>query len=155
MRRTLAFLVIATSSLASAESKAPAAPAFTNAAATALVEAQLVQPLAAKDSERSKFSRARAPATARRVRVIDQAPQQDASGKAFVRFAVDERYGWFDEEDEAAWNQDQITGCAYVDAKEVFIERGGKIHPAAARLGKKTKAAASSTCQPTARVVAR
>ncbi|MDX2091801.1 MAG: hypothetical protein SFX73_28325 [Kofleriaceae bacterium] len=154
MRRTLALLVITTSSLAFAETAPNKAPSFTNPTAVALIEDQLLRPLAAKDSERSKFSRARVPATARRVRVLDRAALVDATGKAFVRFAVDERYGWFDANDDDSWNASEITGCAYLEAREVFIERGGKIHPAAARLGKKTKPVAGA-CEPSAQVVTR
>lgn len=153
MRRTLVCLVLATSSLASAESKATA-PSFANAAATELVEAQLIRPLVAKEESRSKFSRARVPASVRRVRVLDRAPVVDASGNAFVRFAVDEKYGWAAEDEDSKWSQNQITGCAYVEAKEVFIDRGGKIHPAAARLGKKTKPAAKGVCEPSTQLAA-
>jgi hypothetical protein len=120
-----------------------------------MIKTQLLRPLDAKDNERSKFSRARVPATARRLRVLDSTPMVDAAGKTFVRFAVDEKYGWFAKDDATAWRANQITGCAYLEANEVFVERGGKIHPAAARLGKKTKPVASTVCQPSTRVVAR
>lgn len=148
-------LVLATSSLVSAAPEAQARPARAPTAAS-LVEEQLIRPLEAKEVGRSKFSRARQPATARRVRMIDLAPQRDASGRTFVRFVVDERFGFFGGDDEEdSWSKDAITGCAYVDSREVFVKRGNAFHPAESRLGKKTKAAAGSVCNAAAKVVAR
>src|SRR5215831_17051047 len=62
--------------------------------AEALVSRELIQPLAAKESGSSRFSRGRLPAQARRVRVLDEHPQKDARGGDFVRFAVDARHGF-------------------------------------------------------------
>jgi hypothetical protein len=155
MHRSLAALVLAISNLASA---APEAHASTvDKTAVALVEQQLVQPLAAKENARSKFSRARQPAAARRVRVLDTAALHDTAGKAFVRFAVDEKHGWFDDDEDGdeGWMKDQITGCVYVDSREVFVQRGREIHPAAAKLGKRTKAADASVCHAETKVVSR
>lgn len=155
MHRSLAALVLVVSNLASAAPEARTSAV--DKSAVALVEQQLVQPLAAKENERSKFSRARQPAAARRVRVLDTAALHDSAGKAFVRFAVDERHGWFDDDDKSdeGWMKAQITGCVYVDSREVFVQRGREIHPAAAKLGKKTKAAAASVCHAEAQVVRR
>lgn len=154
MHRSLAVLVLAVSSLASANPEAkPTSPELQQA--VALVDSELVRPLAHKEQARSKFSRARPPAAQRRVRPLELA--RDNAGKSFVTFAVDERHGWFDDDDgdEDKWIKDQIVGCAYLDSREVFIKRGKAFHPAAAKLGKKTKAAPTSTCQAAARVVAR
>lgn len=114
--------------------------------AAALVTAKLIEPLAAKDSHRSKFSRARLPPTARRVRVLDEAPQHDSEGNAFYSFAVDQRHGWSND-DHAKWSTASLTGCVYPDSSEVFIKRGKSFHPAIAATGKKTKAAPERTCQ--------
>lgn len=154
MRRMLTVLVLAASNLASAAPE-PQAARSESPTAVALVEEQLVRPLVAKEAGRSKFSRARPPAAAHRVRVIDPAPQRDSRGKAFVRFAVDERFGWFADDDEAQWSKDQITGCAYLDSREVLVQRGSAFHPAASKLGKKTKAAPAGACTVAARVVTR
>lgn len=78
------------------------------------------------------------------MRVLDEKPQQDSAGNSFFAFSVDSRRGWSD--DETAWNKNAITGCVYLERGEVFIKRGKAFHPAAAAIGKKTKAAPSGTC---------
>lgn len=88
------------------------------------------------------------------MRILDDKPQQDSVGSAFLTFAVDTRHGWGDDE-ESHWTKAAITGCVYPDRGEVFIKRGKAFHPAAAALGKKTKAAPERTCQPAAQVSAR
>ena len=111
-----------------------------------LVNTRLIKPLIAKENDQSKFSRARLPPSERRVRVLRETPQQDTAGKAFFAFAVDERRGWSDNDDEDLWTKDRITGCVYPGSGEVFIKRGNAFHPAIAATGKKTKAAPASTC---------
>ena len=150
----LAATLVLTSSLASAGSKAApnsAAKAEPNAA-VALVTDRVVQPLVAKDRERSKFSRARLPPSERRVRLLDDKPQQDSKGDTFVTFAIDSRHGWGsggddDADDDANWTKAAITGCVYPTRGDVFIKRGKAFHPPAAALGKKTKAAPQATCR--------
>ena len=132
-----------TSNQVSAGSNAAPKPATPTTPAS-LVTAKLIQPLAAKETEHSKFSRARLPPSERRVRVLDEKPQQDTGGDAFYTFAVDEKRGW---SDDSAWNKAKITGCVYPDRGEVFIKRGNAFHPAVAATGKKTKAAPERTCQ--------
>ena len=61
--------------------------------ATAVVEKQLVKPLAEKEARRSRFSRAYIPPQARRVRVVDHERSTDGRGAEFLPFAVDERPG--------------------------------------------------------------
>lgn len=141
MRRYLFIVttIALTSSLALAESDS--APT-----AVSLVEAQVLAPLAAKDGHRSKFSRSRLSPSERRVRVLDKTPQRDSAGKAFVAFEIDERRGWHSSEDN--WNTATISGCVYSERGDVFIKRGNAFHPAAAALGKKTKAAPNTTCHP-------
>lgn len=114
--------------------------------ATSLVEAQLIQPLAAKDRKQSRFSRARLPPAERRVRMANDKPQRDSTGEAFVTFAIDSRGGW-DDSSDAPWQTATITGCVYPGRGDVFIKRGNAYHPAAAALGKKTKPSSSTTCR--------
>ena len=115
--------------------------------ALAHVESNLVEPLTAKESARGKFSRARMPAQARRVRILDEQPSKDAKGIAFVRFAVDARYGYIANDDERQWRRDDITGCVYLDKSQIFVKSGDQYRPAAFLLGKNLKAAAQTTCQ--------
>jgi hypothetical protein len=121
----------------------------------ALVNTQLIQPLAAKEREQSKFSRAMPPPSARRVRLLDEKPQQDSAGDAFFAFEVDARRGWSDDEGEAKWSKATITGCVYPGRSEVFIKRGKAYHPAAAAIGKKTKPAPDHTCHAATQLSAR
>ena len=136
------------SSLASAGSS-------TTPTSVSLVDKQLIQPLAAKDRNQSKFSRARLPPSERRVRVLDEKPQQDSAGDAFFAFAIDARHGWGDDEGEASWTKASITGCVYPGRGEVFIKRGNAFHPARAAIGKKTKAAPERTCHAATQLSAR
>ena len=118
-------------------------------AAQALVERTLVGPLAAKESERGKFSRASLPPQERRVRIPDEQLHKDAAGDSFVTFAVDARHGVFAAKNDSSWNLAAISGCVYVDRGEVFVKSGDRYRPAAFLLGKNLKPAAERTCQPT------
>ena len=114
----------------------------------ALVSRDLIQPLAVKEGSQSKFSRARLPPQARRVRILDDKPQKDAQGDAFVRFAVDARHGFHTADgDGPPWRLATITGCVYLARNQVFVQRGDQFRPAAFLLGKNVKAAPESTCQ--------
>jgi hypothetical protein len=119
-------------------------------AAEALVSRELIQPLAAKERNGSRFSRARLPPQERRVRLLDEQPRKDALGSTFVRFAVDARHGIHAraDNDESQWRRATITGCVYVDRSQVFVKNGDEYRAAAFLLGKNLKAAAESTCQP-------
>ena len=118
--------------------------------AQALVGRELTQPLAAKESERSRFSRAAPPQRQLRVRILDGQPSKDAVGNAFVRVAVDARYGFHAPDDDggSGWRLDTFVGCAYPDRSQVFVKKGDEYRPAAFLLGKNVKAAAETTCQP-------
>ena len=116
--------------------------------AQALVSRELTQPLAAKESERSRFSRASLPAQERRVRILDDQASQDAAGNSFVRFAVDARHGFREPGDAEGWRLATIVGCVYPDRSQVFVKKGDEFRPAAFLLGKHVKAAAETTCQP-------
>lgn len=128
------------------------------------VRTSLLQPLAAKERERSRFSRARLPATARRIRVLDAEPKKDDKGQSFQAFAIDARHGWDDFEElevqpkaapEKAWRKDAIVGCVYAATGEVFVKKGEEYRHAAVLLGKKTAAAEKHICQPAAGELAR
>ena len=123
--------IVLASNLALAGSK-------TTPTTVSLVTERLIQPLAAKDQNQSKFSRARLPPAERRVRMLDVTKQQDSAGNAFFAFAVDARHGWSDD-DGKNWTKAAFTGCVYPDSGDVFIKRGKAYHPAAAAVGKKTK----------------
>jgi hypothetical protein len=111
-------------------------------AAEVVVQKKLLQPLAMKEREHSKFSRARLPPQERRLRL--QQAATDAAGATFYVFAVDDRHGFAEESD--AWNTDVIVGCVYPERTEVFVKRGDEHRPAALLLGKKAKAAPAGTC---------
>jgi hypothetical protein len=102
----------------------PATPTKVQQAASALVDKQLVQPLKKSEAKRKRFSRS-SPPKARRVRVIDAVAMMDVHGKQFVRFAVDARYSWDDDE---TWEEGMYTGCVYVDQKQVFVDYGADLH---------------------------
>ncbi len=133
MRRSLLFVCLLLSSLAFAEAEADA---------KSLVSTQLIKPLVAKEEKTSRFSRKMPAPLSRQVRVDDTA-KRDAQGRTFVTFSVDARHDWDDDE----WRKDVMTGCVYAGEKLVFVKRGADFHPAAAMAGKKTKAAASGTCE--------
>jgi hypothetical protein len=65
----------------------------------------------------------------RRVRLTQATTSVDKRGRAFVPFAVDVRFG-----DE--WRQNDIVGCVYRGAGELFVKRGDAYRPAAFLFGK-------------------
>ncbi len=147
--------VLVSSRMTFAESPAaneapPEAKSAEAKAAELLVSRELIQPLAARDTSNSRFSRAALPPQERRVRILDEQPTKDALGNGFVRFAVDTRHGIHVRPagDESQWRRAAITGCAYVDRSQVFVKNGDAYRAAAFLLGKKLKAAAETTCQP-------
>lgn len=133
-----------------ASGSAPDAKTAQAKTAQALVSRELTQPLAAKESNRSRFSRASLPAQERRVRILDEQPSKDTAGNSFVRFAVDARHGFRapGDDDESGWRLATIVGCVYPDRSQVFVKKGDEYRPAAFLLGKDVKAAAAATCQP-------
>jgi hypothetical protein len=93
------------------------------------VEEKLVKPLAEKENERSRFSRARLPPSARRVRITQATPTLDKNGREYVSFAVDVRYG-------PEWTENDIVGCAYPKSGALLVKRGNEYRPATILLGK-------------------
>jgi hypothetical protein len=95
--------------------------------ASALVQKELLQPLKKSESRRKSFSRAAPVPKERRIRILDQAALTDARGRHFVRFAIDARYRGGE---PGEWYEDTYVGCAYLDEKKVFIQRGDAYYPA-------------------------
>lgn len=104
------------------------------------VEKGLLEPLAQKEKERSRFSRARMPPQERRVRVTQAAVTLDASGRAYMAFAVDVRHG-------TAWHENDVVGCAYTQTGALFVKRGDEYRPAEVLLGKDVDVA-PNVCTP-------
>jgi len=93
------------------------------------VQKGLLEPLAQKEKERSRFSRARMPPQERRVRVTQAAATLDASGRAYLAFAVDVRY-------RSEWRQNDLVGCAYLQTGALFVKQGDDYRAAEILLGK-------------------
>jgi hypothetical protein len=91
------------------------------------VETGLVKPLAEKEEHR--FSRARPAPRERRVRAIQASVAVDKSGRPFVPFAIDVRFG-------SEWHKDDVIGCVYRESGDLFVKRGDAYRPAAFLLGK-------------------
>ena len=142
-------LLLSTSSLALASP-----PAEERSAAEAIVKKQLVQPLAAKESSFSRFSRMRPMPLARRVRILDDDAQADARGDLFLRFALDTRRGYIADDKDADWQAAVETGCVYVARERVFVQRGATTYPSDMLIGKKVTPDAAA-CQPATVIGAR
>jgi hypothetical protein len=115
-----------------------------------LIQDKLLAPLAAREGARSRYSRAASPAAERRLRLLDTEPVMDAKGSAFVRFAVDARYGLAVElrrDGGGRWQQNAITGCVYPGSGEVYLRYGDAFRSAGVLLGRKTLRAASHVCR--------
>jgi hypothetical protein len=121
------------------------------AQAAAVVETQLLKPLAEREARRSRFTRASIPPRVRQVRVLDRERSTDGRGAEFAPFAVDERSVVFARQvadDSTRWRKDAIVGCVYPLRGEIFIKRGDKFFGASLLLGKKTLAADEMVCRP-------
>ena len=117
--------------------------------AESLVESVLIKPLAARERNRGRFTRASLPPQARRVRLLDEKPHTDANGDRFFAFAIDARQSDFlgEDEDKVPWRLAAVTGCIYVERGDIFVKSGDAYRPAAYLLGKNLKPAAQPTCQ--------
>ena len=104
------------------------------------VEKGLLEPLAQKEKEQSRFSRARMPPQERRVRVTQAAVTLDASGRAYMAFAVDVRRG-------TEWHENDVVGCGYTQTGALFVKRDDEYRPAEILLGKDVDVA-SNVCTP-------
>jgi hypothetical protein len=95
------------------------------------VETDLLEPLA-KRERRSRFSRLQPP-DERRVRITNPALSTDRSGRAFLPFALDIRYG-------SEWIENDGAGCVYPPNGDIFVKVGDAYRPARILLGKKADA---------------
>lgn len=127
--------------------------AFAEDDAKAIIQKTLVTPLRAKEAKQSRFSRARMPPQARRIRVLEE--KTDSAGEKFVTFAIDSSFGYDDGPGEDNWAKDTTTGCVYVATQEVFVKYGEGFRPAAMLLGKKTSQADARVCKPGEQLSAR
>ena len=92
------------------------------------MEEKLLKPLAEQES--SRFSRSRPLPRARRVRVTSSTATPDKSGRQFVPFAVDVRFG------AGEWRENDLVGCVYKGSGNLFVKKGDSYRPAAFLLGK-------------------
>ena len=90
------------------------------------VETGLVKPLA--ERENNRFSRARPAPHERRVRITSSTLSSDKSGRAFLPFAIDVRFG-------SDWRENDIVGCVYTPKGDIFVKRGDSYRPSAFLLG--------------------
>jgi hypothetical protein len=104
------------------------------------VEDGLVKPLAEHESRASRFSRARPVARERRVRVTQTTATLDKTGRSFVAFAVDVKFGG------GEWQENDVVGCAYTKSGDLFVKRGDAYRPVSVLLGKKVDPVAG-VCQ--------
>jgi hypothetical protein len=109
-------------SFAEADEPSPAAQV------QARVEEGLVKPLAEREKSTSRFSRVRMPPRERRARVTQTAPSRDKSGRQFMAFAIDVRYG-------NEWHENDVVGCAYLGSRDLFVKLGEEYRPAPVLLG--------------------
>jgi len=90
----------------------------------------LVAPLTEYQANRSKFSRARLPPSERRVRATQTTPSVDASGRQFMTYAIDVRFGG------EKWTENDIVGCVYTTSGDIFVKLGNDFRAAGVMLGK-------------------
>jgi hypothetical protein len=122
------------------------------ASAQTVVQTKLLEPLQKKEANRSRFSRAVQPPQARRLRILDDAPQTDRSGRAYLEFAVDESrsFGVKENKDiaEADWFKNAITGCVYPESGNVLVKLGEAYYASSVLLGRSAPAASDDVCRP-------
>ena len=63
------------------------------------------------------------------MRVTQASGTADQSGKTFVRFAIDARFG------SEEWQKDDIIGCVYTGIGQIFVKSGDAYFPASLLLG--------------------
>jgi hypothetical protein len=112
--------------LSSIPSLAPADEPTIAERAQLRVENGLVKPLA--ERENNRFSRARPAPRERRVRITSSTLSSDKSGRPFLPFAIDVKFG-------SDWRENDIVGCVYTPAADIFVKRGDSYRPAAFLLG--------------------
>jgi hypothetical protein len=64
------------------------------------------------------------------VRVVQTTATLDKTGRSFVPFAIDVRFG------SEEWHENDVVGCAYTGSGDLFVKRGDAYRPASFLLGK-------------------
>jgi hypothetical protein len=82
-----------------------------------------------QEGNRSKFSRSRPVPREWRVRVLQETASVDKSGRAFMAFALDSRFG-------SEWQANNYVGCVYRGSGNIFIKSGDQYRPGQFLLGK-------------------
>ena len=95
------------------------------------VQLEVVRAIDIRDSRSSRFSRARPVPRQRRVRIVRASTVRDQLGRQFIRFAIDVRFG------ASNWKTDDVVGCIYTPAGDVYVKSGGVYRPAAFLEGKR------------------
>jgi hypothetical protein len=95
----------------------------------AQVDSGLLKPLADREAHIRPFTRTRPIPRERRLRVIGTTAERDKTGREFLAFAIDVRFG-----DE--WYENDIVGCDYPSTASLFVKRGETYLPASFLLGK-------------------
>lgn len=96
------------------------------------VERSVLSPLKASEQHRAMFSRAKVVPRERQARLTSTLTSTDASGRAFLPFTVEARWG-------GDWKRD-FEGCVYPATDEVFVKKGDSFRPASFLTGKKSDA---------------
>ena len=104
------------------------------------IEADFLKPLAAHEQDTSRFSRMRMPPRERRLRMTQTTTAHDASGRAFLAFAVDGKFSGGD------WQQNEIVGCVYTEKGDMFVKVGDSYRPSSFMLGQNADPVAGA-CQ--------
>jgi hypothetical protein len=94
------------------------------------VESGLLKPLAEFEQQASRYSRGRPAPRERRVRVLQTTASLDKSGRPFMAFAIDIKFG------DGEWRSNDIVGCAYTKSGDLFVKRGDAFRPASFLFGK-------------------
>jgi hypothetical protein len=71
------------------------------------------------------------------VRVIQSKVSLDKSGRPFVPFAIDVRFG-------SEWQRNDIVGCVYRERGDIFVKRGDAYRPSAVLFGKNVQPVAGA-----------
>lgn len=107
------------------------------ASAQSVLQTRLLEPLQKKEANRSRFSRAVLPPSARRIRILDDTAQTDRVGRHFLAFAVDD-----------SRLQNAIRGCVYPETGDVMVKFGEVYYTASVLLGGTSATAPADVCRP-------
>jgi hypothetical protein len=151
LTRPLLFAVLALTSVEAVHLPAAQAASGLAALAESVLQTKLLEPLQKKEADRSRFSRAAQPPHARRIRILDDAPRADRTGRSYLAFAVDESraFGIIEDKDnaESNWFQNAITGCVYPETGDVLVKRGEVYFASSVLLGRSVPTAPADVCR--------